>query len=298
MKTTISQLRVLEAVARTGSFSKAAQELGITQPSVSTQLRAVETQSRLRLLARNGHKIKVTAFGDTVLPKVRALLTIMDEIEQLLDNERNLRTGLLRLGYSTDQFAMPVISRYMRAYPGVKLETRCMASLDVVELLAKGRIDAAFVTAKAPPANLVAERLRTDPIVIMVPADHPLAGRDAVTWKDLADHTILGRETTSGTRIIFDKAAARACADLKPLVTLGSWESMRAGVMAGMGVGIALLGEVEAGDRIRTVRIEDRDLWASHYLVCGPQMREAAAVEGLFDIAAGFCDAAATKELI
>ncbi len=298
MKATISQLRVLEAVARTGSFSRAAADLGITQPSVSTQLRAIEAQSRLRLLSRDGHTIRVTHFGDTVLPKVRALLTIMDEIEGLLENEQNLRTGLLRLGYSTDQFAMPVISRFMRVFPGVKLETRCMASMDVVELLKKGQIDAAFVTAKTAPADLSAERLRTDPIVLMLPANHSLAGRQSVGWGDLAQHTILCRETTSGTRIVFDEAARRSDVNLKPIVTLGSWESMRAGVIAGMGIGVALLGEVDPGDRVCTVRIDDSDLWASHYLVCSPPMREAAAIEGLFGIAAEFRDAAMTRELI
>lgn len=294
MKTTISQLRVLEAVARTGSFSKAAQELGVTQPSVSTQLRAVEGQSKLRLLAREGHKIRLTRFGETVLPKVRALLTIMNEIEELLDDERNLKTGLLRLGYSTDQFAMPVITRFMGTYPGVKLETRCMASLDVVHHLRRGEFDAAFVTAKTPPEGLSAERLRTDQIVLMVPAGHRLADVETIGWPDLADQSIVCRETTSGTRIIFEDAAREAGARLPPLIALGSWESLRAGVLAGMGIGVALAGEIESGDRIKAVEIDDSGLWASHYLACAPDMREAAAVDRLFTVAAGLRDDAMT----
>ncbi|MEW5422563.1 LysR family transcriptional regulator [Amorphus sp. 3PC139-8] len=290
MRTTISQLRVLEAVARTGSFSGAARELGITQPSVSTQLRAVEGQCKLKLIARDGHKIRVTRFGDTVLPKVRALLTIMNEIEDLLEDERSLKTGALRLGYSTDQFAMPVISRYMGAYPGIKLETRCMASLDVVSHLKKGEFDAAFITAKEPPDGLTVERLRTDRIVLMVPADHPFAARGQIGWGELARCAIVCRETTSGTRIIFETAAKDSAVPLQPLIALGSWQSMRAGVLAGMGVGVALAGELDESDRIKPVEIDDPGLWASHYLACLPEMREATAVDRFFDVASGFRD--------
>ena len=91
MKISISQLRVFEAVARTGSFSRAAEELGITQPSVSTQLRAFENQSRSRLLARDGHSISPTRLGHLILPRVRALVTLANELEQVLTEERSLK---------------------------------------------------------------------------------------------------------------------------------------------------------------------------------------------------------------
>lgn len=285
MKTTVSQLRVLEAVARTGSFSKAAQELGITQPSVSTQLRAVEQQSRQRFLARNGHTISITRLGNIVLPKVRALLSLMNEIERVIDDERTLRTGLLRIGYSTHQFAMPVISRFMSIYPGVRVEARYMATFDLIDLLKRGLIDVAFVTGKGPPGELACETLRTEPIVLMVPADHPFAVSGHVSWSELVTHPVICREEASATRRIFDEAAAAAGAMPRSSVELGSSESIRAGILAGMGAGIALRGEVEVDDRIAMMAIDDADLWASHFVACLPEMRQSASIDALFDIA-------------
>lgn len=285
MRVSISQLRVLEAVARTGGFSNAAAELGVTQPSVSTQLRALENQTRSKLLDRDGRRLTVTRFGEAVLAKARALLSIANEIERMLEDERNLESGLLRLGYSTHQFAMPAISQFMAAHPGVKLEARSMASLDLIELLKGGRLDAAFVTAQAPPEDLACEKLRTDEIVLMVAPEHPFAGRGRIGWSDLVAHPLIRREGTSGTRIIFDRAAQAAGAQLRTILDLGSWESMRAGVLAGIGVGVALLGEIDPGDRTVVVRIADDALWASHFVACMPEMRQVAAVDALVNIA-------------
>ena len=285
MKLSISQLRVFEAVARTGSFSRAAQELGITQPSVSTQLRAFENQSRARLLARDGHAISPTRLGDTILPRVRALVTIANELELVLTEERSLKRGVLRIGYSTHQFAIPILSKMMAAHPGVKVEARSMASLDLIDMLNRGAIDAAFITAREAPADLECVKILTNDIVLMLPAAHPLAGREEIDWPDVTGFPLIRREGTSGTRRIFDQAAEQAGISLRTVLDLGSWDSLRCAVEAGIGGCIALEGEVEPNERIAIVRIRDKDLWASHYLACAPDMRGVATVDALFDVA-------------
>lgn len=285
MKITISQLRVLEAVARTGSFSRAAEELGITQPSVSTQLRAIETQSRSRLLARNGHTITPTRLGNLILPRVRALVTMANELERILGDERSLERGVLRIGYSTHQFAMPVVSRFMAAYPGIKVEARSMATQDLINLMQRGLVDVAFVTGQQPPPGFSAEELLRNDIVLMIPSDHPLAGRHSVTWTDIIDHPLIRREETSGTRMIFDQAAEAAGVTLKTVLDLGSWGSLKAAVEAGIGGCIALEGEIEPDDNISVLRIRDSSLWACHYLISSVEMREVAMVRAFFDTA-------------
>lgn len=303
-KFTLSQLRVLEAVARTGSFSAAAEELGVAQPSVSTQLRAVENQSRSRLLDRDGRNIAPTRFGNVVLPKVRALLSLAAELERIFEDERSLRSGVIRLGYSTHQFAMPVVSRFIDAYPNVKIEARSMASLDLIERLRRGLIDVAFVTSQQPPADLNSEMMRRDEIVLITRADHPLAqggepdGADATaSWEAVSQHPLIRREETSMTRIVFDEHAAAAGAPMKTILDVGSWEAMRSGVLAGIGVGVALRGEIEPDPRFAAVRIRSDGLWAGHYACCMPEMRQIAAVDQLIRTAADtFPDARRDRE--
>ncbi len=282
MKITISQLRVLEAVARTGSFSKAAKELGITQPSVSTQLRTIEAQSRSRLLARDGHTVTPTRLGQLILPKVRALVTVANELERILSEARTLERGVLRIGYSTHQFAIPVISRFMAAHPGIKLEARSMASLDLIDLLDRGQIDAAFITAQTPPERFSAAELLRDEILLMIPATHPLAAAGRVGWEALAGLPLIRREETSATRQIFDRATRAAGVNLNTVLDLGSWGSLKSAVIAGIGGCVALGGEVEPDARIAVLRIADSGLWAGHYLACQPEMRAVAAVDALF----------------
>ncbi|MGF1447013.1 MAG: LysR substrate-binding domain-containing protein [Pikeienuella sp.] len=287
MKLTISQLRVLEAVARTGSFSKAAKDLGITQPSVSTQLRTLETQSRSRILARDGHRVTPTRLGALILPKVRALVTVANELERILAEARDLERGVLRIGYSTHQFAIPVISRFMKAHPGIKLEARSMASLDLIDLLDRGVIDAAFITAQTPPPRFSCVQLLRDEIVLMIPAAHELADAGDVGWGALADLPLIRREETSATRQIFDRAAAAAGASPNTVLDLGSWGSLKSAVIAGIGGCVALLGEIEPDPRVAVLRISDSGLWAGHHLAATPEMREVAAVEALFAMATG-----------
>ncbi len=287
MKITISQLRVLEAVSRTGSFSLAAKELGIAQPSVSTQLRTIENQSRSRLLSREGHTVTPTRLGARILPKVRALVSLAGELEAILADERALENGVLRVGYSAHQFSMPVISRFMAAYPGVKVEARSMASLDLIELLDRGRIDVAFITAKTPPARFVSNKLRTDEIVLMVPCEHPFAGRTDVAWRELEGQPLIRREESSATRKIFDDAVEAAGVNLRTLLDLGSWGSLRAAVIAGIGGCVVLHGEIALEDQVSFFRINDKALWAAHYIACAPEMRNVAAVDAMFGAAGG-----------
>lgn len=295
MKITISQLRVLEAVARTGSFSKAARELGIAQPSVSTQLRAIENQSRARILARNGHSVTPTRLGQEILPKVRALVSLANELERTLGEERELERGVLRIGYSTHQFSMPVISRFMTDFPQVKVEARSMASLDLIEMLDRGHIDVAFVTAPEPPAGFASEQLRSDDIVLMVPANHPLAGQESVSWSEMAGYPLIRREVSSATRSIFDAAAKEAGAELHTVLDLGSWGSLKAAVMAGIGSCVVMMGEVEPSERIAVLRIDDAALRASHFVACTPEMRPVAAVDALFQTALKVHDSSVTN---
>ena len=297
MKTTISQLRVFDAVARTKSMSKAAEELKISQPSVSTQLRAIENHAHARLLARDGHTISLTRLGRIVLPKVRALLAIAADIDGVLSSERSLESGLLRLGYSTHQFAMPLISGFMKAHPGVKVEARSMASLDVIARLRGGLVDVAMVTADIPPADLYSIEVRRDDVVLMVPVGHPLTkiGDDLLSWSQVSPYPLIRREETSGTRVIFDAAARQAGVTLKTILDLGSWESMRAGVIPGIAIGVALMGETEPNESYRVMRIDDPALVAGHHVACLPEMSHVAAVEAFLAIASTDRDASVTE---
>ena len=285
---TLAQLRLLDALARTGSITRAARALSISQPSVSTQLRTLETRYRMRFFNRKGQALEPTAAGLALLPRIRALLALADEIENALQATCELKQGRLRVGYSTHQFVMRVLGEFMDRHRGIKIEARSMASFDLLALMRAGEIDAAFVTMPFLEADLAVLELRREPIVLMVPRDHALAAGGRIGLRELEALALVQRESSSGTRRTLEGAAVQAGVRLRTVLDLGSWESMRAGVLAGIGLGVAMAGELGEDPEIAAVAVDlpgGRPLTVGHYLVCLTETRPLAAVDALFAIA-------------
>lgn len=283
---TISQMRAFEAVARTGSVIEAARDQHISQASVSTQTRTVERYANSQLFIRKARRFELTDFGDKVFQRIRTALHLVDEVESLLASNRELDSGVLRIGYSTDSFAIPVIARFARQHPGMRIEARSMASLDLLERLNKNEAELAMITAGSPPEGYHHRLLRRDAIVLIARADHPLMQlQQPVSWQALDGLEIIQRETSSTTRGIFEEAVKNAGIRMSSMIEVGSWASMAQAVAAGIGVGTALEGELENHPELCVVRIDDPSLIASHYLVTPEQMQTVTSVAAFFDIA-------------
>ncbi|MCV6596913.1 MAG: LysR substrate-binding domain-containing protein [Mangrovicoccus sp.] len=282
MKLTLSQLRSLEALLRKRSFSGAAADLGISQPSVSNNIKALEEFCAAPLLIRHGQKLEPSDLSKALIPKLRALVTLSTEIEHQMLAARELEQGLLRIGYTTYQYAIPILSRFAKTHPSMRIEASSMASADLLKQLSMGEIDVAFVTGQTAPKGLVSHEIIHTEIVLVLPERHPLAKAREVGWAELSELQILRRERSSATRQIFDAAAKRAGVHLERALDLGSWGSLRAAVVAGLGGCLALREEIEDADGLAVLRIRDPNLWAKHFLVCAPEMRKLAMVDGVF----------------
>ena len=281
----ITHLAVLDAVARCGGIGPAAQELGLSQPSVSNHVAQLERRLAVKLLQRDGHKFTPTDRLRPLLPKIRAILKLSHEIEGTLRDQKTLRQGTLSIGYSTHQFVIHVLKAFMQRHPNMQIAARSAGSLDLLAELRRGTIEAAFVTLEEPPEDLVCQLIRKEPIVLMVAQDHPLAGTATLPWAEVARLSLIRRENTSGTRLAFDAMAARQKVALQAALDLGSWESLREAAAQGMGAAIAMLGEIEPDDqRVRAVRICDPEPQVGHYLVSLPDFAGTAPVAALFDL--------------
>ena len=281
MKLSINQLRAVEAVVRTGSFSGAAKELGISQPSVSNHLAALEKHFSTQLINRNGRHADPTEACRSVLSRIRSVLAMTDEIEAALEGRRQLQLGSLRLGYSTYQFAMPILSAFMARFPKIEIEARAMASNDLLPLLEDGKFDVVFVTAKEAPIGFHVTHICDQEVMLVVPQDHPLAQKGYADWADVSANALVQREKSSETRRVFEMAAAKAGATLNTVLALGSWGSIVTTVHSGMGIGVAMQGEATNTGTLVRVPIRGGDLTVSHYLVCLPEMQHVAAINAM-----------------
>ena len=157
-----------------------------------------------------------------------------------------------------------------------------MASHDLMPLLLDGKFDVAFVTAKQLPEGVHGAHICTEKVMLVVPQGHPLQKKGRATWADVASHALVQREKSSETRRVFELAAKHAGIALNTVLALGSWGSIVTTVHAGMGIGVAMQGEVTPPDNLVTVPIDDDSLSVSHYLICLPEMRHVAAINAMF----------------
>lgn len=275
----LSQLRALEAVVRRGSFSAAAKEIGVSQPSISNHVHGLENRFKTRLIAKSGYSVSATPALEALLPKIRAILALTSDLESELLHQKELAAGELRIGYSTYQLAIPRISAFMARHPEITIEARALATRDILDLFDNGDIDIGFVTGREIPAGLDGELLVQTRIVIAAPADHPLASKGAVSWKDVETLPLLQRESSSGTRKMFEAAATVAGIKPKTILALGSWGSIATLIRSGIGVGIAMEAEITDRDGCVAIPIDSPSLVANHYVVWQKDMAGVAAIE-------------------
>ncbi len=275
----LSQLRALEAVVRRGSFSAAAKEIGVSQPSISNHVHGLENRFKTRLIAKSGYSVSATPALEALLPKIRAILALTSDLESELLHQKQLGAGELRIGYSTYQLAIPRISAFMARHPEISIEARALATSDILDLFDNGDIDIGFVTGREIPAGLEGELLVQTRIVIAARADHPLASKGVVSWKDLETLSLLQRESSSGTRKMFEAAAIVAGIKPKTILALGSWGSIATLIRSGIGVGIAMEAEITDRDGCVAIPIDSPSLIANHYVVWQKDMAGVAAIE-------------------
>ena len=152
-----SDLRAFVYVIELGSFSRAAEALGVSQPTVSLRLRHLEDRLGLKLLERR-HGIALTPVGRSLYNRARQVLAQLERFERSAEDLAQLRDGRLRVGISTPRFAMRLLGRFRNAHPGVSLELSLGNSDTLLDRLQRSEIDAAIMTLRAPPDGVHAWR--------------------------------------------------------------------------------------------------------------------------------------------
>ncbi|MBO9475829.1 LysR family transcriptional regulator [Shimia sp. R10_1] len=283
----IRQLRALEAVARTQSFTAAAQELEVSQPTVSNLIVALEKQTGCRFLNRIGGRIETTELFEKLRPQIKAILALKSEVDLVIEDRKSLRAGSFWVGYSTYQVAMLPIARFIHAYPDITVNARAMASLDLTELLKVGELDVAFVTVEKPVEDFVCQTLNSVRVGVVANRTGPLSEVDQLTWSEVEKLRLIQREPNAGTRRIFEAAAQQSCAQPNTILGLGSWGSITSLIRSGIGEGIGLESELMATDQdLKFIPISDENLKAHQCLIAMPPMVDAVCVREMFEISA------------
>lgn len=236
---TLRQLEIFEAVARLGSFTRAAQALHLTQPSVSMQVKTLAQSVGHTLFDQIGRNIALTAQGRALFDMCREFDALWSRFEAQVDGVSALRHGHLRVSVvTTAKYFLPrALGLFCRQHPGIEVELEVQNRDGVLARLRENRDD--FHIMSMPPADLAieAEPFLDNPLALLAPPDFK-APRQPYGLADLAAERFLLREPGSGTRMALDQYLARKRVRLQRRMTLGSNEAIKQAVAGGLGIAV------------------------------------------------------------
>jgi DNA-binding transcriptional LysR family regulator len=251
------RLQVFHTVARLLSFTKAAEELHMTQPAVTFQVRQLEEQFNTRLFDRTHNRISLTDAGKRVFEYAERIFHLYSEMDNSVRELTGDISGVLILGASTTiaEYMLPeLLGDFKARHPEVTIRLKVANTDGIVSQVENNDIDLGVVEAPVNNKNLVVEECRTDQLVLIVPPGHELENEKSVTMSRIAEYPFICREEGSGTREVMIEsmqAAGIDPADMRIAMELGSLEAIKGAVESGMGVSIlskaTLIKELKLG---------------------------------------------------
>jgi aminoethylphosphonate catabolism LysR family transcriptional regulator len=281
----LTHLRAFHAVAAAGGFTKGALRLGVSQPAVTVQVRALEQRHGVELFRRQGQRTSLTPFGERLFQQTRRIFMQLNDVEALLDAAGALELGKLEIGADGPFSVMAPLASFMARYPGVQVAVRIGNAARVRADLEAGRTDVALLNLVERTAELYSRPLYRDRIVALVPAGHPLAARAVIGLTELAAAALILREPGSATRILVLGALEAAGLTPRIALELGSREAVREAVLAGLGIGTVFARELVPHGGLLALEVEGTDLVAEVSIACLPERRELGTVRAFFRIA-------------
>ncbi len=269
-------LQIFVVAAETENFSLAAQRLHISQPAISQHIGALEKRLGIQLFERRGRRIKLSATGEALLPLVQDLLRVHKQVEEAALALSGEVVGHLTIGCAatSGKYVLPrLIAHYRERYPLVRAAVRLCSRAEVVEALLAGEMDVGVTDERIQRSGLHYRRFFQDEIVLIVPAAHPWAAREAVHPQELYQERFILREPSSGTYMTLVEELSQVGVEvgrLETVLTLENSEAILIAVEEGIGLGfvpcIAARRCVALGG-VKALRIEGLSMTRWLYLV-------------------------------
>lgn len=232
-------LQTFHRVARSLNFSRAAEELALSQSAVSRHIEALEQEFGVELFARSGRGVALTEAGGRLLAYAERILHLSQEAARALAELRDLESGRLIVAASTtpgNYLLGPVVAAYQERHPGIDLHLEIGDSLSVAHLVEEGRVDLAVLAGPPAGTGVAAEPCLSDELLLVAAPGHPLAGRPSVSLADLTGARLLLRAPGSHSRQMVEQLFRDRGLQPGPVRELGSTEAIKHTVAAGGGV--------------------------------------------------------------
>ena len=284
MHLTLRQLQCFSAVARRLSYTKAAEELHLTQPAVSMQIRQLEQQAGLALTEHFGKRVHLTEAGEEVFRYARSILQQVDELDVVLDRIKGLSGGRLKIAAisSANYFAPRLLGTFHERFPDISVSMEVINQTEVLRRVVENEVDMAIMGQPPKESQVEAIPFMDNPLIIVAPPEHRLAQRKRIQLKELEKEEFLIREPGSGTRGAMERFFRQNKLKLKTGMGMGSLSSIKQGVQANLGLGLlqkdAVQVELQLGKLVE-LKVKGLPIWRKWYVVLHKNKRLSVAAE-------------------
>lgn len=237
---TLRQLQVFDTLAKLKSFSRVAEEMHLSQPTVSMQIKKLSEVIDLPLTEQIGKEIYLTEAGQALAKLSRSIMQSLESFEECIDDLRGLEGGRVRLAViSTAQYFLPqVMQSFLAQHPQIDIVMEVVNKEHLLERLANNQDDL-YILGQPPEAiPVISERLAVNPLVFVAKKDYPLPEQTQFTLNDLTELPFLMREPGSGIRAHLERVFLEMNYRPNIRMTLGSNEAIRLGVLSGLGISV------------------------------------------------------------
>lgn len=263
------QLVVFLAAAECLNFSKAAERLGMSQPSVTQHIQALELHFDNPLFLRKGNRLALTEAGQALIPLARQMVAVSRRTGEVMEALKGEVQGSLVIGCSTTpgKYILPVLlAEFMRRYPRVQVTCNVTSRAHALQMLEDGRVHLALSSSLDEfSGNIEFRKFVSDPVVLIVPRGHRWDGVESIPPRQLQGERFIFREETSGTYRVVRSGLAKAGVninDLPTILTLGNSEGIAISVQEGMGAGFVsrIVYKRIVENQVGIVKLQDVDL--------------------------------------
>jgi len=285
----LGRLEVFCEVVDRAGFTAAADQLSLTQSAVSQYVKALEEQVGSELLVREGRRVYPTEAGHVIYQAARDISHVWEEAQVTVQELQGAEAGQSRVGASNpaDYFLPPLIARFSRQHPKAHIVVNVGRPERVIDQVLRGELDFGFVATTTLPAELLAEPVRQEELVVVGPSEHPLAERLSVERSELLTQPFVCSPSGSQMRAIVDDQLASLGLDSRTItLELDSSEAAKLAVMNGAGLAILFKSSVQrdiAGGSLKQIHVGGLSMSYGVELISRPKRRFSPIMRQLMD---------------
>jgi aminoethylphosphonate catabolism LysR family transcriptional regulator len=287
-----TQLRSFHAAAELGGFTAASKALSISQPTITTQVRALEAEYGVELFIRNGRRVQLTPVGEELYEITKRIMLHEGEAKLFLQAHAGNLAGHLRLAAVGPFHATDVLVALKTQYPEIQVSVLLGNSQLTLQRLLDFDADVAMIAHFDDDPKVEMVPFSHHRVVVFVYKGHPWFGRKSVTLSQLQDQDFVLREQGSTTRLAFEQALERAGITINSVVEIGSREAVWKAVEQGLGIGVVADFEFVPHPRLHTVEISDAEVTTNYRIAYLKERRDSRLIQTLVRIARAVGNAA------